>query len=460
MSMLNRKGLVSMASEKNMTECRNRGKGAGAKKLLQTLVWIGVALFLWGVLPAWSATQAQPQTPAQAPIVLPEGNGKQIVKDSCGLCHSLATVTNAGHSREEWDTVLHMMVNVGTPLTKEQFPDLLDYLAKNFPEKPMPAAVLIPGEVRVSIKEWQVPTPGSRPHDPLFAPDGSVWYTGQMANVLGRFDPKTNQFKEYRLKTPMSGPHGLVADKEGNIWFTANFKSYIGKLDPKTGEVTEFPMPDPKAHDPHTLLFAPNGNIYFTIQGANMVGRLNPKTGEVKLADSPTAKSNPYGMVVSSKGEPFFVEFGSNKVARIDPDTLAIHEYILPHEDSRPRRVAITPDDAIWYSDYSRGYLGRLDPKSGKVTEWASPGGPKSKPYGITAVGDVIWYNESNTKPNTIVRFDSKTEKFQTWVIPSGGGVVRNMVHTPEGNLWLACSGVNGIAFVEVKNGEKKSSGN
>ncbi len=407
-----------------------------------------VAAFLFSALPTRSQTQ------------LPEGPGKETVQTTCAVCHSLNTVTTAGHTREEWQTVLHMMVNVGAPVPPDQFAAVTDYLAKNFPEKPQPPAVIIPGSVQVSIKEWQVPTPGSRPHDPLFAPDGSVWYSGQMANTLGRFDPKTNQFKEYHPKTPMSGPHGLVADKDGNIWFTANFKAYIGKLDPKTGQVTEYPMPDPKARDPHTLLFAPNGNIYFTVQSANMVGRLNPKSGEVELVDSPTPKSNPYGMVVNSKGIPFFGEFGSNKAASIDPDTLAIHEYVLPHEDSRPRRVAITPDDIIWYSDYSRGYLGRLDSNTGKVTEWASPGGPKSKPYGITTVGDIIWYSESSTKPNTIVRFDPKTEKFQTWAIPSGGGVVRNMVHTPSGNLWLACSGVNGIAVVEVKSGAKTPPGN
>jgi virginiamycin B lyase len=395
-------------------------------------------------------------TEAQAPPQLPDGDGKEIVQKACVSCHALSTVTNAGHNRVGWSSVLHMMVNAGAPVSKDQIGVVTEYLAKNFPEKPAPEAVVIPGSVEVSIKEWQVPTQGSRPHDPAFAPDGSVWYTGQMANVLGRFDPKTQQFKEYPLKTPDSGPHGLVPDKDGNIWFTANFKGYIGKLDPKTGGVTEYPMPDPKASDPHTLLFAPNGNIYFTVQGANMVGRLNPKTGEVKVVSSPTLKSNPYGMVISSKGVPFFVEFGSNKVASLDPDTLAIHEYVLPNVDSRPRRVAITPDDVIWYSDYSRGYLGRLDPKTGKATEWASPGGPRSQPYGITAVGAVIWYSESNTKPNTVVRFDPNTEKFQTWIIPSGGGVVRNMVPTPDGNLWLACSGVNGIAFVEVKKNNKK----
>ena len=54
-------------------------------------------------------------------------------------------------------------------------------------------------------------------------------------------------------------------------------------------------------------------------------------------------------------------------------------------------------------------------------------------------------------KPNTIVRFDPKTEKFQTWTIPSGGGVVRNMDITREGNLALACSGVNRVALVQMK---------
>src|ERR1700726_1101180 len=77
------------------------------------------------------------------------------------------------------------------------------------------------GTLNVQIQEYEVPTPKSRPHDPALAPDGSLWYTGQGANRLGRLDPKRGKFKEYPLKTLESGPHGLVADKDGNIWFTA-----------------------------------------------------------------------------------------------------------------------------------------------------------------------------------------------------------------------------------------------
>jgi virginiamycin B lyase len=382
---------------------------------------------------------------------LPEGNGKEMVETLCVGCHELGRVTAAGHTREEWPIVVDMMRNVGVPLSADQARLMTDYLAQNFPEKPKPEAALVPGDATVSIKEWVVPTPGSRPHDPLAAADGSLWYTGHMANVLGRLDPKTGQFTEYHLPIANSGPHGLVADKDGNIWFTANFQGYIGKLDPRTRKFSEYPLPDPQARDPHTPLFDQHGILWFTVQSADLVGRLDPATGKVKLVAVPTPKANPYGMVVNYKGIPFFAEFGSNKLASIDPDTMEIHEYALPNPASRPRRVALTSGDVIWYTDYARGYLSRFDPATGKVNEWPSPGGPKSQPYGIAALHGILWYSESGTRPNTLVRFDPKTEKFQTWPIPSGGGVVRNMMATRDGDLALACSGIDRIALVEIK---------
>jgi virginiamycin B lyase len=104
----------------------------------------------------------------------------------------------------------------------------------------------------------------------------------------------------------------------------------------------------------------------------------------------------------------------------------------------------------IWYADYSRGFLGRLDPATGKVTEWQSPSGPKSAPYGISAINDVIWYSESEATPNTVVRFDPKTEKFQSWAIPGGGNIVRNTSVTRDGNFVLANSLSNEVTLVTI----------
>src|SRR3989449_109397 len=319
------------------------------------------------------------------------------------------------------------------------------------------SVLVVPGAMSVSFKEWNVPTLGSRPHDPEPGPGGTIWWTGMFANVLGRLDPKTNEMKEYHATTAASGPHGLAFDKDGYLWFTANAKGYVGKLDPKTGDVVEYKLPE-DVRDPHTPLIAPSGTVFFTAQGANYIGRINPKTGEIKVQKTPTERANPYGMVFTSKGTPFVCDFGTNKIIEFDPETLAIKEYELPNSESRPRRIAISPDDIIWYADYSRGYLGRLDPKTGKVTDWPSPSGPRSQPYGITYLNGAIWYVESAIRPNVLVRFDIKTEKFQSWTIPGGGGVVRNMKSTRDGNLVIAESGVNKVGLVLVGSKEPNSS--
>ncbi len=304
-------------------------------------------------------------------------------------------------------------------------------------------------ELKVKIHEWDVPTKGAHPHDPAVGPDGALWFTEQMANKLGRLDPKSGEFKEYPLKIEDSGPHGLVADSHGNIWFTGNFKGYIGKLDPRTGAVTEFKIPDPKGEDPHTAVFDSQGFLWFTLQVANMVGRLDPRAGKIDLKKVPTANSHPYGIAINSKGLPIFCEFATNKMASIDPQTMEITEFTLP-EGARPRRMAIDASDRVYFTDFSGGHLGRLDMTSGAVKMWASPGGAKSAPYGIAITPDgMVWYSESGVKPNTIIQFDPKTDGFARANIPSGGGTVRNMAATSDGRVYIACSGVDKVGVVE-----------
>ena len=383
---------------------------------------------------------------------LPPGPERTIVANACTVCHTLERVVTASHDAHEWSILVDGMVNVGAPLTPEQIPQVKAYLAK-IPAETEPKLKVLPGPAKVTIKEWDVPTPGSRPHDPLSMPDGSLWYTAHRSSILGRLDPATGKFTEYKTKTPISGPHGLAADQDGNIWYTGNFKGYIGKLDVKTGQFTEYRLPDPKARDPHTPIFDKQGRLWFTVQGANMVGRLDPKTGEIKLVTVPTPGALPYGTVFDSKGLLWFDLFGTNKLASID-ENMKVTEYTLPAQGARPRRIAIDTNDVVWYSDFARGYLGKFDTKTGKlVKEYLSPSGPKSEPYGITVINDTVWYNEGNAKPNGLVRFDPKTESFQTFpILPSGGGVVRNMMPTKDGKgIVMAESAANKVAIATIQ---------
>ena len=385
---------------------------------------------------------AQPNRP---PVVLPDGDGKAMVEGLCIACHQLDFVPNyVGNDHAGWQKLLATMML----LPSEQADVIVDYLATNFPTKPNTAPVLIPGPETVKISEWLAPTLGSRPHDPLWAADGSIWWTGQFVNKLGRVDPTSGEMREFQLETPDSGPHGLVEDGTGGIWFTAVNEAYVGRLDPATGDVAEYHVPA-GTRGPHTPILDQRGTLWFTMQSGH-VGRLVPETEEMTISATPTSGTYPYGIQVNSEGVPWYVDFRGNRVGSIDPETAEITEYELPNPASRPRRIALTPDDVVWYTDYPRGQIGRFDPETGDVREWLSPGGSGSRPYGIASVGNVLWYVETFARPNTLVRFDTETEDFQTWAIPSGGGVVRHMMATPDGNLVLACSAVNQIALVEV----------
>ena len=383
--------------------------------------------------------QGQQGQRGPAPVQLPAGAGQELVQSKCTTCHALNMITGtAGFSKEGWAALVATMV----ALPQNEAATISTYLAANFPEKPGRRPSLVSGDTQVKITEWVTPTLGQRTRDPIEAPDGSIWWTGMWASLVGRLDPKTGEMKEYPLP-PTAKPHSIVADKNGNIWYTGNSNATIGTLDPKTGKITEYKT---KSRDPHSAAFHPNGRLYFTAQGARMIGRLSPETGEITEVET---EPNPYGIQVAADGTLWVAHNGTNKVSSVNPDTLAIKYYEVPNTASRIRRLGFTSDGMVWYGN-NRGLIGRLNPKTGEIKEWPSPSGPTSSPYAFTVVNDIIWYNESGMRPDTLVRFDPKTERFQSWAIPSGVGIVRNFGVTKAGNLLIHQTSSNRVGLVEI----------
>jgi len=63
---------------------------------------------------------------------MPDGPGKDIVLNTCTICHDLSRIKSVRHTAEEWEETLVAMLNEGAPLSDENFPIVLRYLAKNF----------------------------------------------------------------------------------------------------------------------------------------------------------------------------------------------------------------------------------------------------------------------------------------------------------------------------------------
>jgi virginiamycin B lyase len=53
-------------------------------------------------------------------------------------------------------------------------------------------------------------------------------------------------------------------------------------------------------------------------------------------------------------------------------------------------------------------------------------------------------------RPDALVRFDPEAERFQSWAIPSGVGIVRNVWVTEAGDLLIHQTSSNRIGLVKI----------
>ncbi|GAA0858286.1 virginiamycin B lyase family protein [Aliiglaciecola litoralis] len=384
------------------------------------------------------------------PNGLPEGAGQSLVQSYCVACHQTNRISfSSGYDRDDWQALIATMIEIEDEKQKNL---LVDYLAQHFGPNDKRSPKLVAGNATISFKEWVTPTLGQRSRDPVEAPDGNIWWAGQWGNLIGNINPQTGEMREYPLPTGAM-PHSVTPDKMGNIWYTGNKNGTVGMLDPKSEKMTTYDMPDLQARDPHTAVFDKQGVMWFTLQHSNKLGRLDPATGDIKLVSLPTPNSRPYGIKLDAHDRPWIACNGSNCLVEVDPKTMALREYKLPNSQTKVRRLDFDEQGMLWYVNSSLGRLGRFNPITKEVKEWPSPSGARSHPYAIAAVGDAIWYNESAMRPDALVKFDPKTETFQSWAIPSGSvysGIVRHMRATSDGKLLIHQSATNRIIQVTI----------
>ena len=76
------------------------------------------------------------------------------------------------------------------------------------------------------------------------AQDGIVWVPGFGSGVLGRFDPKTEEWIVYALPNAENQiPYALNIDSKGYIWICGTGDDTLNRFDPKTEMLVRFRMP-------------------------------------------------------------------------------------------------------------------------------------------------------------------------------------------------------------------------
>lgn len=69
---------------------------------------------------------------------LPDGPGKATMQKVCSGCHAPEIVAGRGETKEGWEQIVGDMANKGANGTDDEFNQIIDYLAANFPKKNAP----------------------------------------------------------------------------------------------------------------------------------------------------------------------------------------------------------------------------------------------------------------------------------------------------------------------------------
>jgi competence protein ComEA len=87
------------------------------------------------------ASAQAPSASGGAHTVLPENAGRDTLIKVCSNCHSPDIVAMQRHDAQGWADLVQIMAGRGANATDDQFDQIIDYLAKSFPETKAPGAV-------------------------------------------------------------------------------------------------------------------------------------------------------------------------------------------------------------------------------------------------------------------------------------------------------------------------------
>ena len=311
---------------------------------------------------------------------------------------------------------------------------------------------LVPTQPAEAAEIQYFPVPGGdHPHDVAPAPDGTVWYTGQRAGVLGRLEPKTGRVERIPLGEG-SAPHGVIVGPDGAAWVTDSGLNAIVRVDPTTKEVKAWPLPKKRAGaNLNTAAFDGKGRIWFTGQNG-VYGRLDPETGTMEVWDAPKGRG-PYGIGATPEGEIYYVSLAGSFLGKPDLETGETTVIEPTTKGAGTRRVWADSKGRLWVSEWNAGNLSVYDPAAMAWRVFKLPGEAPHAYAVFVDDKDKVWV--SDFAANAILKFDPERETFESFPSDKPDAAVRQMLGRP-GEMWGAESGTDRL--VVIRSGKKEAS--
>jgi virginiamycin B lyase len=264
------------------------------------------------------------------------------------------------------------------------------------------------------------------------APDGTVWFTLESSDAIGRL--RDGQVQRIRKGVQSIEPLGLAVDVEGRAWYTEAPKQSISRASPD-GAIASFALSTPVArlgrlavgpdssvwfaestvmsvtrlHEgrltrhvmgtlgakvpadapPFGVAIAPDGAVWATLPSSDQLLRIAPD-GSTTAFEVPTRRSGLGDIAVAADGSVYFLEMSANKIGRLAGGRF--DEFAVPTPQAGLIALAVAPDGAAWFTELRGHRIGRL--RGGTVTEFELPRAD-ARPFGIAVDGaNNVWYSD------------------------------------------------------------------
>jgi virginiamycin B lyase len=389
---------------------------------------------------------------------------------NCTQCHSLERVARTRYTAAEWVPVLERMSRYAQgstperpqlrpgrstgsgilaqsmagregerPIQAELVAKTTEYLASinlsssstwRYPLKTLPRPS--GNATRVIITEYDLPRPETLPHDAAADADGMIWYNDFGSHILGMLDPKTGKTVEYPVPVTKPGaPLGsldLVLDKQGNIWMGTMYQGSLAKFDRKTKSFQTWGSPKFKERDEARIAMVMPINL--DVDGRVWIGgdeeyQVDVKTGEWHAIDysvglprdSPIVRElSSYGVASDSKNNFYGMNLNATYIIKVDAQTRKVTPYPTPTPNAGPRRGHMDAQDRLWFAEFRANKIAMFDTKTEKFQEWAVPTAWTNVYDAVSDKAGYAWAGGMNN--DHVVRLNTRTGQMVEYLLP------------------------------------------
>jgi virginiamycin B lyase len=273
--------------------------------------------------------------------------------------------------------------------------------------------------------EHRMADPQDAPIAIAAAPDGTIWFTIDHADAIGRL--RDGQVERLSTQARNIEPVGLAVAADGSAWYTDISARAIARIT-GSGDISRFVLDTPIARLGR-LAIAPDGAVWFADPTGYGVTRL--KDGAFARHQIGAARGGAYGVAIAADGTVWVSLQNGTQLMRIAPDGTA-KTFDLPRPGAVPTDVAVGPDGAVWFLEFRANRVGRYKDEQFFELEVGTDNAGLS---GIAvAPGGDVWFGLMRRASLGRLR-DGRIEVFS---LPRENARPYSVAVDRDGNVWYA----------------------